>query len=103
MRFQRAKASGANAAESAAWVQGGGDVLNLVATTGSGGGTAGEAGASGEKGEKGDILSEELEKIGHEIKRKNMTSGLHIIVKDTEGYYHGVADQRREGTAAGNN
>ena len=56
-----------------------------------------------EKGEKGDILSEELERIGHEIKRKNMTSGLHIIVKDTEGYYHGVADQRREGTAAGNN
>ena len=55
------------------------------------------------KGEKGDILSEELEKIGHEIKRKNMTSGLHIIVKDLEGYYHGVADQRREGTAAGNN
>ena len=32
-----------------------------------------------------------------------MTSGLHIIVKDPEGYYHGVADQRREGTAAGNN
>ena len=56
-----------------------------------------------EKGEKGDILSEELERIGHEIKRKNMTSGLHIIVKDLDGYYHGVADQRREGTAAGNN
>lgn len=48
------KISGANAAESAAWVQGGGDVLDLVATTGSGGGTAGEAGASGEKGDKGD-------------------------------------------------
>ena len=56
-----------------------------------------------EKGEKGDILSEELERIGHEIKRKNMTSGLHIIVNDTEVYYHGVEDQRREGTAAGNN
>jgi hypothetical protein len=48
------KISGANAAETADWVQGGGDVLNLVATTGSGSGTAGEAGASGAKGDKGD-------------------------------------------------
>ena len=32
-----------------------------------------------------------------------MTSGLHIILKDLEGYYHGVADQRREGIAKGNN
>jgi len=49
------KISGANAAETSAWVQGGGDVLNLVAATGSAGsGTAGEAGASGAKGDKGD-------------------------------------------------
>jgi len=48
------KVSGANAAETADWVQGGGDVLNLVATTGSGtGGTTGEAGASGDKGDTG--------------------------------------------------
>jgi len=49
------KISGAGAAETAAWVQGGGDVLNLVAATGSaGGGSEGEAGASGAKGDKGD-------------------------------------------------
>jgi len=49
------KVSGSNAAETSAWIQGGGDVLNLVAATGSAGGTvAGEAGASGAKGEKGD-------------------------------------------------
>jgi len=47
------KISGANAAETADWVQGGGDVLNLVATTGSGSGAAGEAGASGAKGDTG--------------------------------------------------
>ena len=55
-----------------------------------------------EKGEKGDILSSELIKLGHEVKRKEMTSGLHIIYKDSTGYFHGVADQRREGSAAGN-
>jgi len=49
------KISGANAAETADWVQGGGTVLNLAAATGSGGGgSTGEAGASGAKGDKGD-------------------------------------------------
>ena len=48
------KVSGANAAETATWTQGGGDVLNLVATTGSSGAGSGEAGASGAKGDKGD-------------------------------------------------
>jgi len=49
------KISGASAAETAEWIQGGGDVLNLVAATGSSGsGTVGEAGASGAKGDKGD-------------------------------------------------
>ena len=55
-----------------------------------------------EKGEKGDILSSELMSLGHEIIRKDMTSGLHIIYKDSKNYFHGVADQRREGSAAGN-
>jgi len=55
-----------------------------------------------EKGKKGDILAKDLEDLGHEIKRKNMTSGLHIIFKDEKGYFHGVADQRREGSAHGN-
>jgi len=48
------KVSGATAAETADWVQGGGDVLNLVATSGNAGGGTGEAGASGDKGDKGD-------------------------------------------------
>jgi len=55
-----------------------------------------------EKGEKGDILSSDLISLGHEVIRKDMTSGLHIIYKDSNGYFHGVADQRREGSAAGN-
>jgi len=48
------KVSGANAAETADWLQGGGDVLDLVATTGSGGGGSGETGAAGASGAKGD-------------------------------------------------
>ena len=55
-----------------------------------------------EKGEKGDIISRELISLGHEVIRRDMTSGLHIIYKDSNGYFHGVADQRREGSAAGN-
>jgi len=47
------KVSGANAAESTTWIQGGGDVLDLVAATGSGGG-GGETGAAGASGAKGD-------------------------------------------------
>jgi len=49
------KISGANAAETAEWVQGGGDVLNLVAATGasSTAGTAGEAGDAGPAGPAG--------------------------------------------------
>ena len=48
------KVSGANTAESATWVQGGGDELNLVATTGSGAaGGSGEQGAQGATGAKG--------------------------------------------------
>ena len=49
------KISGVNAAETADWVQGGAEVLDLVAAAGSvGSGSAGEAGASGAKGAKGD-------------------------------------------------
>ena len=47
------KVSGANAAESAEWVQGGGDELNLVATTGGASAGSGEQGAAGAKGAKG--------------------------------------------------
>jgi len=46
------KVSGAGTAETAEWVQGGGDELNLVATTGSAGG-GGEQGATGAVGAVG--------------------------------------------------
>ena len=48
------KISGANAAETATWVQGGGDVLNLVASTGARSGGVSGTSASGDKGDKGD-------------------------------------------------
>jgi len=47
------KVSGANTDKTATWVKGGGDVLNLVATTGSAGSGSGEAGESGAKGATG--------------------------------------------------
>jgi hypothetical protein len=47
------KVSNANAAATGTWEEGGGDVLDLVATTGSAGGGSGEAGQSGAKGATG--------------------------------------------------
>ena len=54
-----------------------------------------------EEGTIGDVLTKELEKKGHKINRKSMTSGIHIIYKDNIENLHGIADQRREGTAFG--
>ena len=54
-----------------------------------------------EIGEIGDSLEEALKLKGHEIQRKNMTSGLHIIYKGDSGSFYGIADQRREGAAYG--
>jgi len=49
------KISGVDAAETADWIQGGAEVLDLVAAAGStGSGAAGEVGVSGAKGAKGD-------------------------------------------------
>jgi len=50
------KLSGAEASETAAWVEGGGDIVNLTAASGSSGGGAGadgEKGATGTRGLKG--------------------------------------------------
>ena len=47
------KVSGAHAAESSTWTQGGGDELNLVASSSSTGAGSGEKGAAGAKGAKG--------------------------------------------------
>jgi hypothetical protein len=47
------KVSNANTADTGTWEEGGGDVLDLVATTGSVGGGSGETGQSGDKGDTG--------------------------------------------------
>ncbi len=47
------RVSGANAVETAAWMQGGGDVLNLTGVTGSAGGETGGTGATGSRGPAG--------------------------------------------------
>ena len=47
-----------------------------------------------------DQLAEELGKLGHEIIRADMTSGLHIIAITPDGI-SGGADPRREGVALG--
>ena len=47
------KVAGAEVAETAEWIQGGGTVLNLAGVTASGGGGGGDDGADGEKGNTG--------------------------------------------------
>ena len=47
------KVSGAEVADTAEWIQGGGTVLNLAGVTASGGGGSGDDGADGEKGNTG--------------------------------------------------
>ena len=47
------KVGGAEVADTAEWVQGGGTVLNLAGVTASGGGGSGDDGADGEKGNTG--------------------------------------------------
>tara|TARA_B100000686_G_scaffold344611_1_gene427583 strand:- start:15622 stop:17364 length:1743 start_codon:yes stop_codon:yes gene_type:complete len=54
-----------------------------------------------EKGKIGDSIAEALLLKGHNVTRKNMTSGLHIIFQNNSDEFYGVADQRREGAAFG--
>jgi len=46
-------------------------------------------------------LQNDLQKIGHKIKLKAMTSGLHAIQIKTDGSLIGAADPRREGLVLG--
>lgn len=46
------------------------------------------------------ILTQNLQKLGHQTRRKDQTSGLHAIQIKASGYY-GVADPRREGSVLG--
>lgn len=45
-------------------------------------------------------LANELARLGHELRRSDMTSGLHLIVRDGERWI-GAVDPRREGLAIG--
>ncbi len=53
-----------------------------------------------ERGTAAESLAVTLEEIGHAVKLEDMTSGLHLIVRDAKGWL-GAADPRREGEAAG--
>ena len=53
-----------------------------------------------EEGTSATELSAELERLGHKIKVRGLTSGLHAIMIK-EGQLIGGADSRREGIAAG--
>jgi gamma-glutamyltranspeptidase/glutathione hydrolase len=53
-----------------------------------------------ERGRVPDVLTLELERRGHEVKRVEMTSGLHLIVRVAGGWM-GAVDPRREGVARG--
>jgi gamma-glutamyltranspeptidase/glutathione hydrolase len=48
-----------------------------------------------------EALALELARRGHVVRRTDMTSGLHIIVRVGDNWV-GAADPRREGTARGN-
>ncbi|MDO8787804.1 MAG: gamma-glutamyltransferase [Sulfuritalea sp.] len=53
-----------------------------------------------ERGRVPEELALELERRGHRVKRTDMTSGLHLIVRVGDGWV-GAADPRREGVARG--
>lgn len=53
-----------------------------------------------EEGTAAAELLEELEKLGHRVKIRTMTSGLHVIKRIKQGYLGG-ADPRREGVVLG--
>jgi len=53
-----------------------------------------------ERGPAGDAIARGLEALGHEVRRPDMTSGVHLIVRGADGWI-GAADPRREGLAVG--
>ena len=53
-----------------------------------------------EKAETGNEISKKLEAFGHDIIRKQMTSGLNVIWKENDRWT-GASDHRREGIAIG--
>jgi gamma-glutamyltranspeptidase / glutathione hydrolase len=55
-----------------------------------------------EAGTDAEALAPNLAVLGHKVKARNMTSGLHAILIKADGTLEGAADPRREGTVAGN-
>jgi gamma-glutamyltranspeptidase/glutathione hydrolase len=53
-----------------------------------------------ERGRVPDAVATELERRGHELKRVEMTSGLHLVLRTADGWA-GAVDPRREGVARG--
>ena len=53
-----------------------------------------------ERGAAGDAIARGLEALGHEVRRLEMTSGVHLILRGPDGWI-GAADPRREGLAVG--
>jgi len=54
-----------------------------------------------EKGSNLEVLKPALEKLGHKVRIRKLTSGLHGIFKAKDGKLYGGADPRREGVALG--
>ena len=54
-----------------------------------------------EKGSNLEVLKPALEKLGHKVRIRKLTSGLHGILKTKDGKLYGGADPRREGVTLG--
>lgn len=55
-----------------------------------------------ESGTEAEAMAPELALLGHKVKVRKMTSGLHAIQINADGSLTGAADPRREGTFRGN-
>jgi gamma-glutamyltranspeptidase/glutathione hydrolase len=53
-----------------------------------------------EHGAAGDALAKPLGALGHAVRRGDLTSGVHLILRTPDGWV-GAADPRREGMAVG--
>ncbi len=54
-----------------------------------------------ENGPDAVTITAEMQKFGHQVQTADMTSGLHIVARASDGTLTGGADPRREGVAKG--
>ena len=54
-----------------------------------------------EQGTQLESIKPALEELGHEVRIRKLTSGLHGIIIDENGQLYGGADRRREGVSIG--